>query len=153
MALSRCMTNVLSFKFEKTDEGAEAILPCVDGVGLDQLVAEFERTSRYNDPAGGYGGLIPSYYFFGPLPSYFLGQEEPVIGDDKGEIYVLSCECGEVGCWPLVAHVRLHEDKVVWDGFSQPHRPSRNYENFGPFVFERKQYEKAVEALVRYDDL
>ncbi|MGO8176055.1 hypothetical protein ACC764_37185 [Rhizobium ruizarguesonis] len=147
------MTNVLSFKFEKTDGDAVAILPCVDGVGLDQLVATFERTNGYRDPAGGYGGLIPSHYFFGPLPSYFLGQEEPVIGDEQGEIYVLSCECGEVGCWPLVAHVRLHEDKVVWDDFSQPHRPSRKYENFGPFVFERKQYEKAVEALVRYDDL
>lgn len=118
------MTNILSFKFEKTDEGADAILPCVDGVGLDQLVAEFERTSGHNDPAGGYGGLIPSYYFFGPLPSYFLGQEEPVIGDDQGEVYVLSCKCGEVGCWPLVAHIRLCEDKVIWDQFSQPHRPN-----------------------------
>lgn len=144
------MTNVLSFKFENTDEDAVAILPCVDGVGLDQLVAEFERSSGYSDPAGGYGGLIPSHYFYGPLPSYFLGHEEPVTGDEQGEIYLLSCECGEVGCWPLIAHVRLNQDKVIWNGFSQPHRPSRNYTNFGPFEFDRTQYERAVEDLVGY---
>ncbi|MGR9206373.1 hypothetical protein ACU8OG_20940 [Rhizobium leguminosarum] len=146
------MTNLLSFKFQNSDEDTVAIVPCVDGVGLDQLVAEFERTSGYCDPAGGYGGLIPSHYFFGPLPSYFLGQEEPVIDDEPGEIYVLSCECGEVGCWPLVAHVRVNEDMVIWNRFSQPHRPNRNYESFGPFVFERIQYEQAVNTLVGYDD-
>ncbi len=143
------MTNVLSFKFENSEEDTVAILPCVDGVGLDQLVANFERASGYSDPAGGYGGLIPSYYRFGPLSSYFLGMEEPVIGGEPGEIYALSCECGEVGCWPLIAHVRLHQDRVVWDGFSQPHRPRRNYESFGPFEFERTQYQRAVEAVVR----
>ncbi|MBB2675215.1 UNVERIFIED_ORG: hypothetical protein GGE44_004813 [Rhizobium esperanzae] len=117
-----CMTNVLSFKFENTDEDTVAVLPCVDGVGLDRLVAAFEEAAGFRDPAGGYGGLIPSFYFFGPLASYFLGQEAPVTGDEQGEIYLLSCECGEVGCWPLIAHVRLHQDKVIWDGFSQPHR-------------------------------
>lgn len=143
------MTSVLSFKFENIEKDAVAILPCVDGVGLDQLVADFERATGYSDPASGYGGLIPSYFRFGPLSSYFLGREEPVEGDRQGKIYVLSCECGEVGCWPLIAHVRLHQDKVIWDGFSQPHRPRRNYASFGPFEFERTQYEQAVEALAR----
>jgi len=147
------MTNILSFKFENTDEDTVAVLPCVDGVGLDRLVADFEEAAGYRDPAGGYGGLIPSDRFFGPLRSYFLGQEEPVTGDEQEEIYLLSCECGEVGCWPLVAYVRVNEDSVIWNRFSQPHRPNRNYESFGPFVFERTQYEKAVETLVRYDDL
>ncbi|MEF0938906.1 hypothetical protein [Rhizobium sp. BR 362] len=145
------MTNFLSFTFENTGEHTVAILPCVDGVGLDRLAAAFEEAAGYRDPAGGYGGLIPSFYRFGPLPSYFLGQEEPVAGE-QGEIYVLSCECGEVGCWPLIGHVRLHEDKVIWHGFRQPHRPSRNYAGFGPFEFERTQYEQAVEALVDRHD-
>ncbi|WP_348649120.1 hypothetical protein [Rhizobium sp. WYCCWR 11152] len=143
------MKNLLSFKFENKDEETVAIVPCVDGVGLDQLVADFERAAGYSDPAGGYGGLIPSFYRFGPLSSYFLGREEPVQGGGQGEIYVLSCECGEVGCWPLVAYVRLHQNKVTWDGFSQPHRPRRNYESFGPFEFERQQYEQVIEDLVR----
>ncbi|MGR9470663.1 hypothetical protein [Rhizobium leguminosarum] len=146
------MTNVLSFKFENTDEDTVTVLPCVDGVGLDRLVADFEEAADYRDPAGGYGGLVPSFYRFGPLPSYFLGQEAPVTGDEQGEIYLLSCDCGEVGCWPLIGHVRLRQDKVIWDRFSQPHRPSRNYESFGPFVFERIQYEQVVNALIGYDD-
>lgn len=144
------MTNFLSFKFERKDEDTATVLPCVDGVGLDQLVAAFEEAAGYRDPAGGYGGLIPSFYRFGPLRNYFLGQEEPVTGDEQGEIYLLSCECGEVGCWPLIAHVRLKQDKVIWDGFSQPHRPSRDYTGFGPFEFDRTQYERAVEDLVGY---
>lgn len=78
------MTNVLSFKFENTDEDTVAVLPCVDGVRLDRLVAAFEEAAGYRDPAGGYGGLIPSFYRFGPLPSYFLGQEAPVTGDERG---------------------------------------------------------------------
>ncbi|MGZ2484006.1 hypothetical protein ACVITL_002529 [Rhizobium pisi] len=141
------MKNVLSFKFENIAEGTVAIVPCVDGVGLDQLVADFERAAGYADPAGGYGGLVPSHFRFGSLLSYFLGQEEPL--GEQGKIYVLSCECGEVGCWPLIADVRLHQDKVIWSGFRQPHRPKRNYECFGPFEFERAQYEEAVDALVR----
>ena len=142
------MKNVLSFKLENIAEGTVAIVPCVDGVGLDRLVTDFERAAGYADPAGGYGGLVPSHFRIGPLLSYFLGREEPL--GEQGTIYALSCECGEVGCWPLIADVRLHHDKVIWGGFHQPHRPKRNYANFGPFEFGRAQYEEAVEALVRY---
>lgn len=142
------MTSILSFKLVNNAEDTAAILPCVDGVGLDQLVADFERATGYTDPAGGYGGLVPSHFRFGSLSSYFLGREEPVVGDEQGEIYVLSCECGEVGCWSLIAYVRLNQDKVVWDGFTQPHRPRRKYASFGPFEFERAQYERAVETMI-----
>jgi len=31
-----------------------------------------------------------------------------------------------------------------WAAFKQPHRPQRNYDAFGPFVFEKGQYEEAV---------
>lgn len=114
------MKNVLSFKFENKDEETVAIVPCVDGVGLDQLVADFERAAGYSDPAGGYGGLIPSFYRFGPLSSYFLGRKEPVQGGGQGEIYVLSRECGEVGCWPLVAHVIRRLDDPAEHHFRCP---------------------------------
>lgn len=32
----------------------------------------------------------------------------------------------------------------MWRGFSQPYRPQRDYGYFGPFVFRRNQYERAV---------
>jgi len=31
----------------------------------------------------------------------------------------------------------------------QPHRPRRDYACFGPFEFERSQYELAVDAMIR----
>lgn len=32
----------------------------------------------------------------------------------------------------------------MWRGFIQPCRPERDYGDFGPFVFQRDQYERAV---------
>nr|WTA66420.1 hypothetical protein OHB51_28705 [Micromonospora sp. NBC_00855] len=40
------------------------------------------------------------------------------------------------------------EHSVIWRGFSQIYRPQRDYGDFGPFVFERSQYERAVREVV-----
>jgi hypothetical protein len=34
-----------------------------------------------------------------------------------------------------------------WSAFHQPYRPQRNYEGFGPFTFEQRQYENALHEL------
>ena len=147
---SSTVTDILSFKCEYVDGQTPALMPCIDGSRLADLVAEFEQTSGFNDPAGGYGGIVPSYFNLGPLPEYFLGQQEPVERDDPSEIYALFCDCGEAGCWPLVAHVRVEEERVVWDRFAQPHRPNRDYSGFGPFEFERSEYSKAIEQTAAF---
>ncbi|WP_052852642.1 hypothetical protein [Streptomyces avicenniae] len=36
---------------------------------------------------------------------------------------------------------------VIWDSFEQPHRQTRDYSGFGPFHFDRYQYDDAVNAL------
>lgn len=138
------MTSVLSFKFERTDGGSAKITPCIDGVSLADLAASFEAETGYNDPAGGYGGIVPDHFRLGPLQTYFLGQEGPTECGDQGQISALFCDCGEAGCWPLVTHVRLDDDRVIWEGFGQPHRPGRDYSTFGPFEFRRADYDKAV---------
>lgn len=48
---------------------------------------------------------------------------------------LLGCECGEPGCWPLMARVEVGAEQVAWSDFEQPHRRDNwAYAGFGPFV-------------------
>ncbi len=138
------MLNVMTFATKGISTGTTSLVPCIDGHSLSALVEEFEVRNGYNDPAGGYGGIVPAYYRLGPLDTYFLGLEAPVEGAEQGSIYTLFCECGEPGCWPLIAHVTIRSNVVVWNRFAQPHRPARDYAGLGPFQFDRVQYDAAV---------
>lgn len=140
----------ISFKIQPF-EGACSITPQLDGTSLVELISSFEREMAF-DIAGGYGGLIPRWFDYGPLDRYFFGDFKPdSYFAKKGCIYLLGCDCGEVGCWPLSAQVELGDDSVKWANFSQEHRPERDYSNFGPFVFNADQYRGAVVKLC--DDL
>jgi hypothetical protein len=117
-------------------------------VSLTEIVSAFEHENAF-DPIGGYGGLIPGWFKYGPLDKYFLGEFslESYFGK-MGRIYLLGCgDCGEVGCWPLVARVSVTPTTVLWDSFEQPHRRQRDYSKLGPFVFSVEQYRKAVGEL------
>jgi hypothetical protein len=48
----------------------------------------------------------------------------------------------------LEASIELTTEHVCWTRFRQPHRTQWNYDDFGPFTFERKQYEAAVTEAV-----
>lgn len=136
----------LSFLVERA-EHKFAIIPILNGVPLTDMILLFERENGYA-PAGGYGGLIPDYFKYGPLDRYFLGDfEENSYFGVLGRIYLLGCNCGEVGCWPLAARVIADGGSVVWDSFQQPHRPERDYSRFGPFAFDARQYRQAVADL------
>jgi hypothetical protein len=143
------MTNVIAFDVGRGGgDGATIITPCIDGVLLTILVEQFEHARGMTDPAGGYGGLIPEFFAYGPLDRYFLGESErPCFANTPGRIYVLGCECGEVGCWPLVCLVSTSDRAITWQSFEQPHRPERDYSSFGPFVFDAEQYEAALHTL------
>ena len=128
-------------------EGTHAITPYVNGKSLVEVVSAFEREQCF-DPVGGYGGLIPEWFNYGPLDRYFLGDFEPnTYFANIGRVYLLGCECGEVGCWPLSAHIKTEGDSVMWTTFRQPHRPQRDYSAFGPFIFDADLYRQAVATL------
>src|ERR1017187_1282779 len=130
--------------FEKT----HAIIPHVNGTSLVEMVSTFEREQGF-DPIGGYGGLIPGYFKYGPLDKYFLGDFEPnSYFANLGSIYLLGCDCGEVGCWPLTSQIVTEGDSVKWAAFRQEHRPERDYSAFGPFVVDADQYRHAVADLL-----
>lgn len=125
------------------------VVPTIDGQLLLDLIDRFEVGSDMRPAGGAYGGLIPAYYRYGPLDEHFLGKENPGLGPKTA---VLACECGEVGCWPLMTRITPTGNLVIWDGFEQIHRPTRDYTAFGPFLFDRAQYDQALDALLRADD-
>jgi hypothetical protein len=99
------------------------------------------------EPAGGYGGIVPAFFRYGPLDRYFLGQSQDEPFKKKGEFYLLSCQCGEVGCWPLSARITATDSNVVWDGFVQEHRRERDYSGLGPFTFELHAYKQTIAEI------
>lgn len=122
------------------DPGVHTVVPLIDGEPLTHMAAGFERAHDY-EPVGGYGGIIPIWFNYGPLDKYFLGETaQDGYWAQVGGVYVLGCECGEVGCWPLQCRVRFEDDVIIWDEFKQPYRASRDYSGFGPFVFDCAQY-------------
>jgi hypothetical protein len=128
-------------------ESTLAVTPVVDGTPLPEMIAAFERDQHF-EPAGGYGGLIPEWFEYGPLDRYFLGNfEKAGYFARMGRVYLLGCQCGEVGCWPLTARIRTGDESVTWDFFQQPHRKERDYAGFGSLVFDAKQYVEALAAL------
>jgi hypothetical protein len=59
--------------FDENHPQVLAVVPAVNGVPLPQLVTEFEKAKDY-EPAGGYAGIIPKWFNYGPLDKYFLGE-------------------------------------------------------------------------------
>jgi hypothetical protein len=123
-------------------ENATQMVPLMSGQSLVELASEFEEAQGFQ-PSGHYAGLVLDNYRFGDLRRYLVGEQEPWPGH---RVPLLGCNCGEWGCWPLVATVAAQGDQVTWTGFEQPHRKERDYSAFGPFVFDGDQYRTAVEA-------
>ena len=143
------MYEILSFQVKPLDEHGPEVLtitPVLDGVSLIDLISRFEREHGM-EPPGGYGGLVPVLFRYGPLDRYFLGQSDSDYFIAGSNYYLLGCQCGEVGCWPLSARISTTDREVMWDHFTQEHRPSRDYSGFGPFRFDLVEYKRAIAEL------
>lgn len=141
MEHTRCVTSSIEWRFGPF-ENTILVEPFVDGQSLVELVAAFEEGQRFQ-PSGGYAGLVLSNFRFGELRQYLVGEQESWPGS---RVPLLGCDCGEWGCWPLVATVTVQGDLVTWTDFEQPHRKERDYSGFGPYTFDARQYRAAVEA-------
>jgi hypothetical protein len=139
--------HTVSFSMEplSDEEPVPSIVPRVNGVRLADLVAEFERAREYK-PTGGYAGLVPSYFRLGRPDDYFMGISPDSQFSNRGH-WLLGCECGEAGCWPLEARIVASEQQISWEGFRQPFRPERDYSSFGPFRFDVEQYRGSLAEL------
>ncbi|MEV5576381.1 hypothetical protein AB0L06_40665 [Spirillospora sp. NPDC052269] len=130
---------------QRPERRVHEVVPIFDGWSLLELIDQFETGLRMRPADGAYGGLIPTFYRYGPLDEYFLGKETPGLGPKTA---VLACECGEVGCRPLTTQITSTGNLVVWNDFEQVHRPARDYTAFGPFLFDQAQYDQALATLL-----
>jgi hypothetical protein len=123
----------------------------VNGTDLVELARQAELPSAQADGeeelAGTYVGLVPGYIRI-DLASQFLGSPGTSLSPGPQEkTALLSCNCGEVGCSPLLARVAVDDDTVTWDEFEQPTRPDWDYDGFG-FTFSRLEYERALMGIL-----
>jgi hypothetical protein len=122
----------------------------VNGTDLVELVRQAELPSAEADEepelAGTYVGLVPGYIRMDLAGQFLGGSGTWLYSEGEGKTALLSCNCGEVGCSPLLARVTVDEDTITWDEFEQPTRPDWDYDGFG-FTFARAQYEQALLAM------
>jgi hypothetical protein len=124
----------------------------VNGTDLVELARQAELPSAQADDeeelAGTYVGLVPGYIRMDLAGQFLGGSGAWLYPDGEGKTALLSCNCGEIGCSPLLARITVDEETVTWDEFEQPTRPDWNYEGFGPFRFDRTEYERALFELL-----
>ena len=141
----RVATNEIRFDcHHRHGSGALVVVPHIDGIPLTELIDRFETGAGMQPAGDAYGGLIPEFFRFGPMEDHFHGRSTNAMGPKTP---LLGCECGEWGCWPLMASITVTASLVTWDSFEQPHRTTRDYTTFGPFQFDRHQYDDALHDL------
>ncbi len=116
----------------------------INGRDLIELVAAAEA---------GLGVATPGTYGPASAPKLLMldgciGTDEPDSDGDGREATVLFCDCGEPGCWPLLARIVATPETVTWQQFRQPYRDQWSYEQLGPFVFDREEYDDAIVAAI-----
>jgi hypothetical protein len=89
--------------------------------------------------------LIPEYFKCGPAKIHYLGLGGARLSRD-GKVPLLGCHCGEWACSPFRGRVVAKCDTVIWQEFDS-NWPDRDYSSLGPFVFDRSDYEAAVDAI------
>ena len=152
--------NRVEFSFNDAGhDGAGEVLIVVDGNALEELVEPIERPfwaaeQNGQDPAERpeYRGLIPSQLDSKPS-SHFLGSAgSHLYCGPEDKTVLMGCDCGEVGCWPLMATIEVAAEHVRWSNFEQPFRHAVtyaadwDYDGFS-LEFDRSQYEAALAAL------
>ncbi len=84
------------------------------------------------------------------LPAKLVLSDIGIAQMEAEKVSLYDCECGCPGCWPLLVKISASDDIITWSEFEQPHRGPNSrsswwqYDDFGPFTFDRKQYEQAL---------
>lgn len=110
----------------------------------------FRTIEGHPERAGDYGWVHPF------ACEIFVAPDEP-------ETHLLGCTCGEADCWPLMGHIEKTTTTVRWHSFYNPFRLAKNLRTtpredgrifipwdhaaLGPFEFDRKQYQQAIDAV------
>jgi len=140
--------DIVEFRIEQNDAYDLVFQILVNSVPLGTLAGEFELP-RYKLNSA-YVGL-PCSEVAEPVRHYLGRGDSFRIQNER--VQVLGCSCGSSACWPLECRIDAGPDVVTWSDFQQPFRRKDSIEGhwscegFGPFVFDRRQYERALHAL------
>ena len=129
----------------------ETIDIMVNDRDLAELVGAVERpfaeAEGHTSIAGSYGGLSPGQLAGTPMDHFFGSPKSHLFCGPEGKTVLLGCECGEPGCWPLMARIDVRDVTVAWVEFEQPHRRDV-WSHVGiSFEFDRTQYQAAVAEI------
>ena len=107
-------------------DGAGELRIAVDGTPLAEMIAVVEAPSAlaegHADLAGSYAGLA-GWACPSDLQRHLLGGLDPHLhAGPRDKSVLMGCECGEAGCWPLMASITANDEIVRWSKFEQPHR-------------------------------
>jgi hypothetical protein len=110
-----------------------------------ELVTEYEEAQNWDD-AGIHEGLVLARDDMEVLPEYLLHGRSLLRNLSHNGTVLLGCTCGNVDDGPFYGQVQLLEDRVRWLGFENPMADGLawDYTGFGPFAFDRGQYEQAI---------
>ncbi|CCH55755.1 hypothetical protein BN8_05040 [Fibrisoma limi BUZ 3] len=95
-------------------------------------------------------GWIPNPDYERKKINEFLGLEEPELATGRTSFYVCPL-CGDIGCGAITAKIEVTDETVTWKEFgyetdySEPDLTP--YQSVGPFVFNKTDYVKTLEAL------
>jgi hypothetical protein len=138
------------------DARGEVVEIYINGRNLIEMVREIEEPfaerEGHPDLAGTYTNIAARV--LRPPSMHLDGKPEDDWYTYKGRVEVLSCgACGGSWCWPLSVRIEVRQESIVWRDFVQPHRddpciqPVWDYSGFGPFMFDRAEYEQEIKRL------
>jgi hypothetical protein len=116
----------------------------IDGIDFRELARRHEAPIA---TAAGTPELAGAYEYRSTTtfsPDLFYGKDPTTADDNPNRVTLMGCGCGVIECWPLLATIDVRDQYVRWHSFRQPHRPAWRYDGFGPFAFDRSQYDRAI---------
>jgi hypothetical protein len=146
-AMSREGLRHIEWRLENPADEWSDVAIYIDGVSLIDLVAQYEEACGFI-PAGGYAWCQAGRTLH--RSRHFLG--DPNWPQTNGKVSLLLCACQCEGCWDFEARILVTPEYVEWSEFEQIHRQPGSpgghwdYSDFGPFRFDRRQYETALAA-------
>ncbi|HKY53556.1 MAG TPA: hypothetical protein VJM08_04580 [Anaerolineales bacterium] len=138
---------------EESDYRYRAVNIYINGENLIDLVGRIERITLASTNLS--DSTEPSYV--GLNVEWRLNLREEFLGNTQQPFCVLlTCTCYEDECNSIIARIHMDSKTVTWSEFTSRlyGEESRlwggtpiDYSGLGPFVFDRKQYMDALNAL------
>lgn len=119
----------------------------IDDISLLDIISEIESPylmeEGWFDPDNSEYGHCDPKYLYRNLTEAAIDDIYSYRYRHGAELYCCSA-CGEAGCWSVLVHIRVEDDKVIWFDFEHNHR---NWEYNLSYTFDKAQYEKAMAHL------